>query len=161
MRPSLWVFLVVSLCMHLLVFIPGYLFFKTPQQSFPSLFIVERLRGSSLKRPQPLTKIAGEKKPALFSQGLMGNLMKVVSGNPKPPYPAVARRLRLFGTAIVSVKVSPQGLVEQIHFEKRTGHAILDESIVTTVKGWTIPHTHETSLWITLPPFDFILKEDS
>lgn len=57
--------------------------------------------------------------------------------NPRPPYPAAARRLKLQGTAVVRVLVSPAGLPEKVALEKSSGARILDDAAMEAVQHWS------------------------
>lgn len=49
-------------------------------------------------------------------------------------YPAQARRLQWYGTCQISFLVSENGQVSEIRIQKSTGHALLDENVVETIK---------------------------
>lgn len=80
--------------------------------------------------------------------------------NPKPSYPPLARRLKLSGTAIVEIKVSSNGEITEIKFQKSTGYELLDNSIIETLKKWKIPNPQKRDFWFTLPEFVFKLKKN-
>ena len=75
--------------------------------------------------------------------------------NPSPRYPPVARKLKLQGTVIVRVLVSPEGQPKNVVLEKTSGVRILDETAVETVKRWSfIPARHGTTriaAWVNVP----------
>jgi protein TonB len=75
--------------------------------------------------------------------------------NPVPPYPAVARKLKLQGTAVVRVLVSPEGQPKNVVLEKTSGVRILDETAVETVKRWTfVPArrgNNRIAAWVDVP----------
>ena len=54
--------------------------------------------------------------------------------NPKPPYPIVARRLGLEGVVELSVLVAADGRPAEVHVVKSSGHDVLDDSALTTVR---------------------------
>lgn len=56
--------------------------------------------------------------------------------NPKPDYPAVARSRGWQGKVLLRVKVSAEGLSDDVSVEQSSGHDILDESAVEAVKKW-------------------------
>ena len=58
---------------------------------------------------------------------------KVIS-NPEPPYPEVARRLRLSGVVKVQVTISPDGKVKETKITG--GHPIFVNSVEQTLKEW-------------------------
>jgi len=57
--------------------------------------------------------------------------------NPPPPYPFTAKKLKLQGTAVVRVLVSPEGQPKSVELERTSGARILDDAAVETVKGWS------------------------
>jgi protein TonB len=54
--------------------------------------------------------------------------------NPEPPYPIAARRLGLQGTVVLRVVVAPDGSPTSVAVIQSSGHAMLDESAVDTVR---------------------------
>jgi protein TonB len=58
-------------------------------------------------------------------------------GNPKPPYPAIARRRGYEGTVRLKVEVLASGKVEKIWIKESSGYEILDRSALKTVKDWS------------------------
>jgi protein TonB len=55
--------------------------------------------------------------------------------NPQPPYPVVARRLRLEGTVVLRVVVAADGAPRSVTIASSSGHEALDESAATTVRS--------------------------
>jgi protein TonB len=58
-------------------------------------------------------------------------------GNPKPPYPEVARRRGYEGTVRLKVEVLASGKVGSIWVAKSSGYEVLDRSALKTVKDWS------------------------
>jgi protein TonB len=56
--------------------------------------------------------------------------------NPPPPYPRIARQRGWQGTTILKVEVLPNGLAGHIEILRTSGHRVLDEISVETVRGW-------------------------
>ena len=56
--------------------------------------------------------------------------------NPKPPYPALARKRYLQGSVILSITVLANGAVGNATIHKSSGHTILDNSALKTVLTW-------------------------
>ncbi len=56
--------------------------------------------------------------------------------NPKPAYPAIAKRRNWQGTTILLVNVSKQGEVKQVSIQKSSGYDMLDKSALSSIKGW-------------------------
>ncbi len=57
-------------------------------------------------------------------------------GNPKPTYPAFARRLGHEGRVIIRVRVLPTGTVGAADGALSSGYAVLDEAALATIKRW-------------------------
>jgi len=79
--------------------------------------------------------------------------------NQKPPYPPMALRLRQEGSAILKVYILKDGRIDDIHFEKRTGHALLDQSLEKTIQTWNIPNPKQIEYWAQLPKFRFEIED--
>jgi len=75
--------------------------------------------------------------------------------NPLPQYPALARRLKLQGVAIVRVLVNSTGHPENIKLIESSGARILDNAAEDTVKSWTfVPARNGSkpvSSWVDVP----------
>jgi len=75
--------------------------------------------------------------------------------NPSPPYPPVARKLRLQGTVIVKVFVSPDGEPKSVELENSSGVRVLDDAAVEAVKLWSfVPARRGTvhvAAWVYVP----------
>lgn len=56
--------------------------------------------------------------------------------NPKPPYPPMAVKMRLEGKVTLLVEVLPDGRAGRVGLESSSGHELLDQSALETVKKW-------------------------
>jgi protein TonB len=56
--------------------------------------------------------------------------------NPKPPYPPLAVKMRLEGKVTLRAEVLPDGKAGRVAIESSSGHEILDQSALQTVKQW-------------------------
>ena len=56
--------------------------------------------------------------------------------NPKPVYPAFARRMGMEGTVMLKVLVSCQGTSLKIEVANSSGHEILDKAAADAVRNW-------------------------
>lgn len=56
--------------------------------------------------------------------------------NPAPIYPQMAKRRGYEGMVLLKVKVGKMGEVESVALDKSSGHLILDNEAIETVKGW-------------------------
>ena len=59
-----------------------------------------------------------------------------VAGNPKPPYPLLARNQGIEGRVVVNVLVSAQGTVKTIRVGQSSGSRLLDNAALQTIKKW-------------------------
>jgi len=57
--------------------------------------------------------------------------------NPAPPYPLIARHLKLQGTVVVRVLVSQEGEPDVVRLEKSSGSSVLDQTALNAVKRWS------------------------
>jgi protein TonB len=75
--------------------------------------------------------------------------------NPKPPYPLIARRLKLEGTVIVRVLVSPAGKAEIVRLGTSAGSNVLDQAALNAVQGWSFVPAQQggqpVSAWVDVP----------
>lgn len=58
------------------------------------------------------------------------------SGNPKPPYPAVSRRMGEEGIVVLSVMIEADGTVSDVKLKRSSGFPRLDASALNTVRHW-------------------------
>jgi protein TonB len=56
--------------------------------------------------------------------------------NPKPLYPLVARRNGAQGRVVLSVQVSASGASSEVLLKHSSGHAVLDDAALQTVRRW-------------------------
>jgi periplasmic protein TonB len=75
--------------------------------------------------------------------------------NPKPPYPLIARRRRLEGEVLLSVKVLRDGQPGDVRVKQSSGHDTLDEAALSTVRRWHfVPAQRGTTpvdSWVEVP----------
>ena len=55
---------------------------------------------------------------------------------PKPTYPAFARRLGHEGRVVIRIQVLSSGEVAAASIERSSGYAVLDEAALATIKRW-------------------------
>jgi TonB family protein len=67
---------------------------------------------------------------------------KLKSGEP-PEYPALARRMRIFGVATVEATINPKGSVIQV--TELGGNPVLVEALMRAVKKWTYEPSNKIS----------------
>jgi len=75
--------------------------------------------------------------------------------NPPPNYPAAAARQGWQGTVLLRVRVLSNGRVDAVELQKSSGHKLLDEEAMSTVRGWqfTPSKRGDTPIdgWATVP----------
>jgi protein TonB len=87
-----------------------------------------------VKTTQVEDNASGERKPA--SRG-DSTLAIPQEGNPKPPYPEIARRRGYEGTVRLKMEVLASGEVGRIWIEESSGYEALDRSALKAVKDWS------------------------
>ena len=81
---------------------------------------------------------------ALTSANLAAQNNRKVLSNPEPPYPEVARRLRLSGVVKVQVTITPDGKIKDAKI--MGGHPLFVNSVEQTLKDWKYaPSATETT----------------
>ena len=58
--------------------------------------------------------------------------------NPKPPYPLAARRQGAEGRVMLRAQVLEDGRCAEVRIVRSSGHALLDESALSTVRRWRV-----------------------
>jgi protein TonB len=75
--------------------------------------------------------------------------------NPAPSYPAVARRRGYEGTVLLNVLVDKGGQVAELRVEESSGHAMLDQAALRSVRGWrfepAVRGDEKVSMWVRVP----------
>jgi protein TonB len=84
--------------------------------------------------------------------------------NPKPPYPLIARRLDYQGKVVLHVEVLAEGRAGQIRLDSSSGHDLLDNAAIQTVKTWRFTPARHLGQPVTqwfLIPINFFLESKS
>jgi protein TonB len=75
--------------------------------------------------------------------------------NPPPNYPAAAARQGWQGTVLLRVRVLSSGHVDSVEVQKSSGHRLLDDEAMATVRSWlfTPSKRGDTPIdgWATVP----------
>ena len=76
--------------------------------------------------------------------------------NPKPPYPALSRRLGEEGVVRLNILVNPDGSVARLELAKSSGYARLDQSAMSTVQSsWKFEPARQdgspVAAWVIVP----------
>ena len=83
--------------------------------------------------------------------------------NPKPPYPLAARRQGTEGRVVLRARVLADGRCVEVHIVRSSGHALLDESALATVRRWNfVPATRAgkaVSSWVEVPIYFQLNRE--
>jgi periplasmic protein TonB len=81
--------------------------------------------------------------------------------NPKPPYPPLAFKARMEGKVILLAEVLGDGRAGQVRILTSSGHELLDQSALLTVKNWKFTPARKDGVIITQAvriPIIFSLK---
>ncbi|MFH1349554.1 MAG: energy transducer TonB, partial [Pseudomonadota bacterium] len=75
--------------------------------------------------------------------------------NPRPQYPALARRRGLEGTVVLEVLVSREGKVNDLRLFRSSGYTLLDQAAIGSVKNWLFEPgkkgNEEIEMWVRVP----------
>jgi len=123
-----------------------------PETKTPSVNLTSPYRGIEPgvknSNPKPLVQGSGETvTPPQFGAAYLNN--------PKPEYPAFARRMRMEGMVMLKVLVSRQGTPLKIEVAHSSGYEILDKAAAGAVGNWRfVPAKHGDSPvdeWVQVP----------
>lgn len=82
--------------------------------------------------------------------------------NPKPPYPAISRRLAEQGRVVLRVHVEADGRAGEVQLQTSSGSPRLDQSALDTVRRWQFVPARlgpePVAAWV-LVPIAFTLKD--
>ena len=114
---------------------------QAPAPSAPALSLPLTNLQSNTKTVQNANVPAVEPRPTVASRGSNNPIAPPQFGaaylnNPKPNYPAFAKRTGMQGTVILKVLVSRDGTPLKVAIAQSSGHDILDESAIDAVKQW-------------------------
>ena len=75
--------------------------------------------------------------------------------NPKPAYPALAKRMGLEGAVRLKVLISREGSALKIEIAQSSGHEILDKAATEAVRNWRFTPAHQgdspVDEWVQVP----------
>lgn len=83
----------------------------------------EKVKNKNVKQAPATTFVAADSQPYMLE-------------NPKPVYPAAARRRGMQGVVLLGVAVTKEGYVDKINILQTSGFRVLDRSAVKSVKSW-------------------------
>jgi protein TonB len=111
-----------------------------PRPAPPQLASIAPAAPAAPAAPRPVT-------PPIFNADYLAN--------PKPPYPALSRRLAEQGRVVLRVHVTPGGTVDGVEVRTSSGHPRLDDSALETVKGWKFVPAKQgaqpIAAWVLVP----------
>ncbi len=103
--------------------------------------------GAAAPRPAPVHAPAEPLVEARFDADYLSN--------PKPPYPALARRRGETGTVLLRVRVGPEGDAQQVELKQSSGYPRLDQSALETVPRWRFVPARRgetpVAAWVLVP----------
>src|SRR3989338_2862847 len=89
------------------------------------------------KLPPQIKEEQGEDAATFYSAGgAMAETKPNYLKNPAPPYPWEAREKGWQGVVILKIDVDKSGNPTKIEKEKSSGHDVLDESALKTIRRW-------------------------
>jgi protein TonB len=68
-----------------------------------------------------------------------------------PHYPRAARLRGAEGTALLRVRIAPDGDVVELRVERSSGHADLDRAALRAVARWRFQRAGGESTWVLIP----------
>jgi protein TonB len=84
--------------------------------------------------------------------------------NPRPSYPQAARRMGFQGKVVLNVEVLASGRAGQVQLHTSSGHEILDNAALQTVKTWRFSPARRLGQVVTewfLVPVKFSLEDEN
>lgn len=84
--------------------------------------------------------------------------------NPRPSYPQAARRMGFQGKVVLNVEVLASGRAGQVQLHTSSGHEILDNAALQTVKTWRFSPARRLGQAVTewfLVPVKFSLEDEN
>jgi protein TonB len=116
---------------------PETVAFSAPQPEEPPPSVSESTEAMSLSRPLPITTSGSARLLRDTTAEAASTRSKVRFGyNQRPEYPRAAREAGWEGTTVLQIVVLPDGTVGSLTLLKTSGHAVLDEAALASVKTW-------------------------
>jgi len=97
------------------------------------------------------------------STGAITKAKPLMRSNPAPPYPKLARKRGWQGTVRLNVRVEKDGTPGQVGIKESSGHRVLDNVALKTVKQWQFSPAQSGSLRYSskiVIPIQFSLVSD-
>lgn len=120
---------------------------------------VKRPDSAAAGKRSPVTPAGPSKQQATAEQtALLRNVPRYDADylhNPAPPYPALARRLRLEGRVVLRVRVGVQGAPLETLVDTSSGYDILDQAAMVAVREWRFVPARQgiaaIEAWVQVP----------
>lgn len=110
--------------------------------------------GRSHETPAPTTAALGDRGQASTPLSVR-DARPLYRLNPVPDYPMIARKRAYQGTVVLDVLVSREGRVKELTLSASSGHSILDQAAMASVKTWLFdPGTRggeKVDMWVKVP----------
>lgn len=111
---------------------------------------VTEQHGTTAPDTAPAPAAKGGEEPLVESRYNVASL-----DNPKPPYPFAARRNGMEGSVVLRAHVLEDGHCAEVKLTKSSGHDLLDNSALQTVKRWRfVPASRggtAVASWVEIP----------
>lgn len=106
-------------------------------------------------KPAPLVETTVKTEPAPPMPVTPPRFNAAYLQNPAPSYPPLARRMGEQGKVVLRVLVSVEGFAARVELKSSSGSSRLDQSALTTVKGWRfVPASQgeqKLAAWVFVP----------
>ncbi len=122
---------------------------------------VEQPVAAAALAPPPESKPAAPQAPVVLNT--QPDYRADYLNNPRPPYPMVARRMGYRGKVVLNVEVLAEGRAGQVQLFSSSGHEILDNAALQTVKTWRFTPARRLGQPVTewfLVPINFSLEDN-
>jgi len=114
----------------------------------------KRLAGAKARKPAP-SKSANTRASTKAASNRVRKPRPDYRTNPRLGYPRIARRRGLEGMVALKVLVNTRGRVVECRVHKSSGHRILDERAMKTVRKWTFEPGRKgakpSAMWVKIP----------
>ena len=118
---------------------------------------------SAAEQPEERPALATETPPSPVQLDAEPDYRADYLNNPRPPYPRVARRMGWQGKVVLNVEVLAEGRAGEVELQRSSGHEILDNAAIQTVKTWKFAPARRFGQPVTqwfLVPIKFSLEDN-
>jgi len=121
------------------------------ETSVPSIPVSETKQAQTAGGHQPLAAIPHPAEERAYSKQALPLYLK----NPPPEYPPAARRRGYEGRVVMDVLIDREGRVGNIKIFQSSGHKVLDQAAMETVRGWLFAPARRgdeaAEMWVKVP----------